>query len=93
MTEGPKYGYYLKPSKSFFFVKQHYKEYGERVFAGSNIKITEGTRHLGAVFGDTNFKKRISPKRNTVIEKSVGNIFKGSRGSTKNCLFSIYVWI
>ena len=39
ITEGPKYGYYPKPSKSFLIVKQHYKEYAERVFAGSNIKI------------------------------------------------------
>ena len=39
ITEGPKYGYYSKPSKSFLIVKQHYKEYAERVFAVSNIKI------------------------------------------------------
>ena len=58
MTEGPKYGYYPKPSKSFLIVKQHYKEYGERIFAGSNIKITtEGVRHLGAVLGDSSFKE------------------------------------
>ena len=58
MTESRKYGYYPKPSKSFFIVKQHYKEYGERIFAGSNIKITtEGVRHLGAVLGDSSFKE------------------------------------
>ena len=58
MTAGPKYGYYPKPSKSFLIVKQHYKEYTERIFAGSNIKITtEGARHLGAVLGDISFKE------------------------------------
>ena len=58
ITEGPKYGYYPKPSKSFLIVKQHYKEYGERIFAGSNIKITtEGARHLGAVLGGSSFKE------------------------------------
>ena len=40
MTQGPKYGYYPKPSKSFLIVKQHYKEYGEIIFVGSNINIT-----------------------------------------------------
>ena len=30
MTEGPKYGYYPKPSKSFLIVKQYYKELVER---------------------------------------------------------------
>ena len=58
MTEGPKYGYYPKPSKSFLIVKQHYKEYAERIFAGSNIKIlTEGARHLGTVLGDISFRE------------------------------------
>ena len=53
IAEGPKYGYYPRPSKSFLIAKQHYKEYAERIFAGSNIKITtEGARHLGAVLGD-----------------------------------------
>ena len=58
MTEGTKYGYYPKPSKSFLIVNQHYKEYAERIFAGSHIKITtEGARHLAAVLGDSSFKE------------------------------------
>ena len=57
ITEGPKYGYYPKPSKSFLIVRQHYKEYAVRIFAGSNIKITtEGTRQLGALLGHISFK-------------------------------------
>ena len=51
MTDGPKHGYYPKPSKSFLIVKQYYKEYGERIFAGSNINITtEGARNFFHVF-------------------------------------------
>ena len=47
-----------KALKSFFIVKQHYKEYAERSFAVSNIKITtQGARHLGAVHGDISFKE------------------------------------
>ena len=56
ITEGSKYGYYPKPSKLFLILKQQYKEYAERIFAGSNIKITtQGARHLGAVLGDISF--------------------------------------
>ena len=91
ITEGSKYGYYPKPSESFLIVKQHCKEYAERIFSGSNIKITtEGARHLGAVLGDI---RRISPKRSTFMEKSIRNTFKDSRNSTTSYLFCIYVRI
>ena len=34
------------------------KEYSERIFAGSNIKITtKGARHFAAVLGDSSFKE------------------------------------
>ena len=47
-----------KALKSFLIIKQHYKEYAERNFAGSNIKITtQGARHLGSVHGDISFKE------------------------------------
>ena len=76
MTEGPKYGYHPKPSKSFLIVKQYYKEYGERIFAGSNINITtKGARNLGAF----QFQRKICLKRRPVMEKSIGNTFKYSR--------------
>ena len=38
ITEGLKYGYYPNPAKLFLIVKQHYKEYAERMFAGSKDK-------------------------------------------------------
>ena len=59
ITEGPKYGYYPKPSKFFLIVKDYYKEYAEKMFAvSSNIKITtEGARHLDAVLGNISFKE------------------------------------
>ena len=58
ITKGPKYGYNPKPSKSFLIIKQHYKKYVERIFAGTNIKIrTEGAIYLGATLGDISFKE------------------------------------
>ena len=51
--------YYPKPSKLSLIVKHHYKEYAERIIAGSsNIKITtEVARHLDAVLGNISFKE------------------------------------
>ena len=93
ISEGPKYGYYPKPSKSFLIVKQHYKECAEIIFAGSKITITtEGTRRLGTVFGDISFKEEYL-RNEVVMEKSIGNTFKDSRNSTTNCLFCVYVRI
>lgn len=92
MIRGPKYGYYPKSSKSFLNVKEHYKEYSERIFATSNINITkEGARHLGKTIDDSSFKEEY-PKCNTVVEKSIGNTLTDSRNSNI-FLFCIYVWI
>ena len=43
---------------SLLIKKQHYKEYTERIFTGSKIKITaEGARHISEVLGDISFKE------------------------------------
>ena len=43
---------------SLLIKKQHYKEYTERIFTGSKIKITaEGVTHLSEVLGDISFKE------------------------------------
>ena len=82
-----------KSSKSFLIVKQHYKEYAEIIFVGSNIKITtQGARHLGVVLGDIIFKEEyLRNEVHTFMEKSIRNTFKDSRNSTTTCLFCIYV--
>ena len=55
--------------------KAQHKEYAERIFAGSNIKITtQGTRHLAAVLDDISFKE--VSKLSTVMEKSIRNLSK-----------------
>ena len=64
MQIGPNYGYYQQPAKSWLIVKENKLEEAVRVFGGTNIQITtEGKRHLGAVVGtDENKKKYINDK-------------------------------
>jgi hypothetical protein len=56
-VEGPKYGYFPKPSKSILIVKEEFKNEAQNIFGHTQIKITTaGARHLGAVLGEKNFK-------------------------------------
>ena len=56
--EGRKYGYHVKPSKSWLIVKDENKlQEAEYIFRHSSIKITTaGKRHLGAALGTDEFK-------------------------------------
>ena len=56
--EGRKYGYFVKPSKSWLIVKDESKlEEAEAEFRNSPIRITTaGKRHLGAALGTNDFK-------------------------------------
>ena len=55
--QGPLFGYFPKPSKSYMIVKeQHYNNVVD-VFMGSKVKVTsEGKRCLGAVIDSEAFK-------------------------------------
>ena len=56
--EGKKYGYVVKPSKSWLILKHPESlQAAETLFADTSIQITtEGKRHLGAAIGTTEFK-------------------------------------
>ena len=56
--EGKKYGYHVKPSKSWLILKDpNQLAEAEELFRDAPIKITtEGKRHLGAALGTDNFK-------------------------------------
>jgi len=56
--EGPKYGYHVKPAKSWLILKDDNKlEEAENMFRNSPIMITTtGKRHLGAALGTNDFK-------------------------------------
>ena len=57
-TEGSRYGYHVKPSKSWLILKDPQKlQAAETMFKNSQIKITtSGKRHLGASLGTDGFK-------------------------------------
>ena len=71
--EGPKYGYFPKPSKTILIVKDPGQlQYANEVFAGTGVTIgTEGERHLGAVVGSVEFKEEYVSKK---IEKWVKDV-------------------
>jgi hypothetical protein len=56
---GPKYGYYPKPTKTHIIVKDTAKIVEvQEIFSGEGIKITvDGQRHIGAALGTEAFKK------------------------------------
>lgn len=58
LVEGPKYGYFTKPSKSILIVKEKFKDEAHNIIGHTQIKITAaGARHLGAILGETKFKE------------------------------------
>ena len=71
--QGPKYGYFPKPSKTILVVKDGSKlQYAKNIFEGTSIKIvTDGERHLGAVIGSNRHKESYSRKK---IDKWVKDI-------------------
>ena len=55
---GPKYGYFLKASKSYLIVKEDQSPNAATLLGNSNINITvEGNRHLGAIVGSESYKR------------------------------------
>ena len=76
--EGRKYGYIVKPSKSWLILKnQERLEEAEALFADTPIKITtDGKRHLGAALGTVDFK-------NSYLEEMVQNWCKRLKNLVK----------
>jgi hypothetical protein len=69
LADGPKYGYFPKPSKCILLAKPDRVELARKVFSGTGVDvqtdgckdsgveiITTGTRHLGAAVGTEDFK-------------------------------------
>ena len=62
---GPKYGYYLKPSKTFLIAKnEELLVKAREIFEGEEIKLTaDGHRHVGAVIGTEEFRDEFISER------------------------------
>ena len=70
--EGTKFGYHVKPSKSWLILKSPEKLEECRQLFGTSINMTlEGKRHLGAALGSNNFKEEYI---NEKVQKWVANI-------------------
>ena len=52
LTEnGPKYGYYPEPSKSYLVVHPNFVEKAHKLFDRFGIRVVEGRRYLGGFIG------------------------------------------
>ena len=69
--EGKKFGYHVKPSKSWLIQKDHEKlTIAQEIYNDSPIKITtSGKRHLGAAIGSSDYK-------NSYMEEKVAEWYK-----------------
>ena len=56
IEEGPAFGYFPEPSKSFLVVDKQYAEEAHHIFDKYSITIVEGKRFLGGFIGDGNEK-------------------------------------
>ena len=54
---GPKYGYFVNPSKCQLIIKPVGERQASALFAGKNVEITQGARVLGSVIGSSESSK------------------------------------
>ena len=53
IKEGPKYGYYPEPQKSFLVVHPDFLDEAETIFSDLHVKIVTGQRFLGGFIGSS----------------------------------------
>ena len=64
IEEGPAFGYFSKPSKSFLVVDKQYAEEAHHIFDKYSITIVEGKKFLGGFIGDGNEKDIYLKRKN-----------------------------
>ena len=51
IQEGPKYGYYPEPDKSYIVVVPNFVEHAKQLFSSYGVTVVEGNRVLGGFVG------------------------------------------
>ena len=90
LTEnGPKYGYYPEPSKSYFVVHPNFVEKAHQLFDRFGIRIVEGRRYLGGLIGSDEGKNRFILKKGPRIVGLSWRVVQRGRKRTSSC----FSWI
>ena len=64
LKQGPSFGYYPNPAKTWFIVKEDNLDQATNIFGSSEVNITfSGQKHLGAALGSTEFVKKYVKKK------------------------------
>jgi len=63
VSNGPAFGYFANANKTVLVVKAENALLANKIFQGTGIRITEGSRDLGAAIGNANFVKEYVQKK------------------------------
>ena len=87
LTEnGPKYGYYPEPSKSYLIVHPNFVEKADQLFDTFGIRIFEGRRYLGGFIGSDEGKIRFTLKKGPRMAGLSWRVVQNGRKRTSSCL-------
>ena len=90
LTEnGPKYGYYPEPSKSYLVVHPNFVEKAHQLFDRFGIRIVEGRRYLGGFIGSDEGKIRFTLKKDPRMAGLSWRVVQNGRKRTLSC----FSWI
>ena len=91
-NDGPNFGYYANPTKSWLVVKDEHED--TRVFEGLNLNITPNGRPLlGAVIGCHSYVEQYVREKVDNWCGELGNLGKFCRNTASRCICSIHLWI
>ena len=90
LTEnGPKYGYYPEPSKSYLVVHPNFVEKAHQLFDRFGIRVVEGRRYLGGFIGSDEGKIRFTLKKGPRMVGLSWRVVQSGRKRTSCCFSGI----